>query len=390
MRDSGSRAGRLLAAALAAASIAVGAHAARAATYQVIYDFRGLDGTEPAPLELALDGSGILYGSTEGGGARGNGTVWKLPLPGTSGAAGPLTVLHAFGPGDTVNDGNPSYGVLRDRTGRLFVGASDAGNLWSITPGTNALSLVGALSDLPSAVVFGPQGQILVAGFWFGALVQYEQFLGGWQQDTLYTFGVNDDAAQITNLTTSPDGTLYGTTLANGPDGISPDGSIAGYVFQRTAGQSGVTFLTSVPAAYGHPAGVMPDGQGNLYIVAGNVFGTSPHDFRSGIFRWRLGQPLAVVHTFSSATGDRAEQPPVFGADGALYGTTLRGGPTNNGVVYRLTTGGQYSVVHGFTGGADGGFPDNIRLLPGPGGWLYGTTPFGGAYGQGLVFRVHP
>ena len=81
--------------------------------------------------------------------------------------------------------------------------------------------------------------------------------------------------------------------------------------------------------------------------------------------------------------------PPTLGADGALYGTAYTGEvPGDTGAVYRLTPGGQYAVLHAFTGGADGKHPVT-GLVQGLGGWFYGTA-LGGAHGQGVVFRVHP
>jgi len=42
---------------------------------------------------------------------------------------------------------------------------------------------------------------------------------------------------------------------------------------------------------------------------------------------------------------------------GNLYGTTAVGGAYNAGVVYRISPTGQETLLHAFTGGADGGKP---------------------------------
>jgi uncharacterized repeat protein (TIGR03803 family) len=76
----------------------------------------------------------------------------------------------------------------------------------------------------------------------------------------------------------------------------------------------------------------------------------------------------------------------VAGADGALYGTTLGGGAGGQGVVFRITLAGDYSVVHSFTG-TDGGVP-RARLTVGVDGLLYGTTQGGGSAGLGTVFKM--
>ncbi len=48
-----------------------------------------------------------------------------------------------------------------------------------------------------------------------------------------------------------------------------------------------------------------------------------------------------------------------------------------------------YTVLHKFTGGADGGNPV-ARLLRDKSGNLYGTTVFGGAFNYGTVFKLDP
>jgi uncharacterized repeat protein (TIGR03803 family) len=61
---------------------------------------------------------------------------------------------------------------------------------------------------------------------------------------------------------------------------------------------------------------------------------------------------------------------------GNLYGTTTYGGVANEGVVYKLGTTGQEMVLHSFTGGADGGYPE-AGVIRDSTGNLYGTTTYG-------------
>ena len=74
---------------------------------------------------------------------------------------------------------------------------------------------------------------------------------------------------------------------------------------------------------------------------------------------------------------------------GNLYGTTNGGGPSNAGVVFKLDTSGNETVLHSFTGGADGGSP-YVGVILGPEGNLYGTAAFGGAANAGVVFEIKP
>jgi hypothetical protein len=55
--------------------------------------------------------------------------------------------------------------------------------------------------------------------------------------------------------------------------------------------------------------------------------------------------------------------------------------------VFKVDTSGHESVLHSFTGGADGGNPSGGLIL-GPEGQLYGTTAFGGQANIGVVFEI--
>jgi uncharacterized repeat protein (TIGR03803 family) len=72
---------------------------------------------------------------------------------------------------------------------------------------------------------------------------------------------------------------------------------------------------------------------------------------------------------------------------GNLYGTTGSGGASNMGVVFKIDTLGNETVLHSFTGGADGGNP-YVGVIVSPEGKLYGTTAFGGKTNAGVVFEI--
>jgi uncharacterized repeat protein (TIGR03803 family) len=79
----------------------------------------------------------------------------------------------------------------------------------------------------------------------------------------------------------------------------------------------------------------------------------------------------------------------IQGSDGNFYGTTQYGGSGNAGTVFKVTPTGTESVLHSFAGGSDGALPQ-LPLTQGSDGNLYGTTPYGGKNGNGVVFRVTP
>ena len=71
-----------------------------------------------------------------------------------------------------------------------------------------------------------------------------------------------------------------------------------------------------------------------------------------------------------------------------LYGTTIRGGSSNNGTVFAIETRGtSFRTLHFFTGGSDGGLSGAGLILSD--GTLYGTTQSGGSLGNGTVLAVN-
>ncbi|PYX50757.1 MAG: hypothetical protein DMG79_05005 [Acidobacteria bacterium] len=78
---------------------------------------------------------------------------------------------------------------------------------------------------------------------------------------------------------------------------------------------------------------------------------------------------------------------------GTLYGTTIRGGTWDSGVIYQLTTtnGTSYteSVLYSFGDLADASTPNGPIILDSTGS-LYGVTSLGGAFNQGTVYKFTP
>ncbi len=83
----------------------------------------------------------------------------------------------------------------------------------------------------------------------------------------------------------------------------------------------------------------------------------------------------------------------VQGTDGNFYGTTTEGGATANGTVFKITPGGDFSLLYSFCPEGlpctDGQTP-YAGLVQGTDGNFYGTTYYGGAYKQGAIFKITP
>jgi len=75
---------------------------------------------------------------------------------------------------------------------------------------------------------------------------------------------------------------------------------------------------------------------------------------------------------------------------GSLYGTTLYGGAYGNGTVFEIDAKGNYKALHSFAGGSDGSSPNGV--IRDAVGDLYGTTMNGGSplCRCGTVFKLDP
>lgn len=96
---------------------------------------------------------------------------------------------------------------------------------------------------------------------------------------------------------------------------------------------------------------------------------------------------------FTGTNGNAPNSGLIQDAKGNLYGATMNGGTgTGNGTVYRLTPrsrgGWKETVLYSFNASPDGSDPEMPFLAMDGHGALYGTTPLGGAHGNGIVFKL--
>ena len=316
---------------------------------KVLHAFAGgaSDGATPYG-RLVMDGSGNLYGTTSSGGAFGLGTVFKIDPSGTE------TVLYSFSGG--IDGANPYAGLVMDGADDLYGttengGASNSGTIFKIDAGGN--------------------------------------------ENVLYTFkgGTSDGADPKAGLTFDPAGNLYGTTFSGGSGGY-------GTVFElNTSGAETVIYNFTGGADGGNPfGGVTRDSTGVLYGTAENGGSHSPvgrggpvPDGHYGCCKGSLyaldGDNFSVMYTFTGGNDGGSPASDLVLSAGVLYGTTLVGGPGHRGTAFSLTISTRSeSVLHGFTGKADGGTPQAGLLMNGA-GVLYGTAEGGGRNQKGTVFQ---
>jgi uncharacterized repeat protein (TIGR03803 family) len=120
----------------------------------------------------------------------------------------------------------------------------------------------------------------------------------------------------------------------------------------------------------------------------------------ASIYPAAQAQTLTVLYSFTGGTdGYLPASPLIRDSAGNLYGVTFRGGDSNCdrgsscGVVFKVDANGKETVLHRFTGKADGAYPVG-SLARDSAGNLYGTANYGGnlacdqGFGCGTVFRL--
>lgn len=216
----------------------------------------------------------------------------------------------------------------------------------------------------------------------------------------LYNFcsktSCTDGETPQAGLTIDASGNLYGTTLYGGTHHTDPNANSGGTVFKvDSAGNATVlySFCAQANCADGYftYAGVTLDASGNIY---GTTTSGGASDYGT-VFKLNSAGTYSVLHNFCSqancADGGIPEAGLIVDASGNLYGTAYAGGAKSAGTLYKLDSTGNFTVLYTFcsaTNCSDGAAP-LTSLIKDASGNLYGTTSSGGGgYGAGTVFKL--
>jgi uncharacterized repeat protein (TIGR03803 family) len=370
---------------LAPSILLLGFNTAHAQTFTTLYSFNfPPDGGQPHS-SLVLDSSGNLYGTTYEGGASNRGTVFKLDTSDQE------TVLYSFaGPPD--DGANPLAGLVRDSAGNLYGTTAGFGGTVFKVNGAGAEEVLhiflGSPSDgsTPEAPLLRDSAGNLYGTTFFGGIDDLGtvfQIDSTNQSTILHSFrgGAKDGALPAGGFVQDPAGNFYTTTFGGG---LSDDGTAFG--LPVSGGERILHIFT----------GGVTDGdrcEAGLILVKGDFYGTASGGgaFDDGIiFKLDMRGNETVLYSFAGSP-DGASPTGSLVADGAgnLYGTTLSGGTSNYGTLFRLDSNGTLSILYNFTGGTDGSGP-YAGLVQDASGNLYGTTSAGGTWSFGTVFKLTP
>lgn len=385
--------------------------AVSAQTFELLHSFSGgADGLNPTG-NMARDAAGNLYGTTAAGGGstacnEGCGVIFKLDLQGNE------TILHSF----SGTDGSYPFGVIVDAAGNLYGATTFGGNscvgfgtcgvvfkldtsnmltiLHNFTGGMDGSNpesalIMDALGNLYGTTVAGGLGCTNQNPPGCGVIFKIDKNAN---ETVLYRFdGVSGDNSSAGLLLSQ--GKLYGTTTDGGAfappvfDNMLPRGTV--FELNTNGRESVLHSFSGLTPDGGVPyAQLIEDPSGNLYGTTefhppgSNIFGT--------VFRLnKAGGPMTELFTFNYVDGGYPEAGLTRDSAGNLYGTTIfddNGFAPGN--VFKLDAAGKFSILHAFDG-KDGAYPQTVLVLDNQGN-LYGTAGGGGAYGDGVVYRISP
>jgi hypothetical protein len=302
--------------------------AVAAAKLSVLYQATAADGDGPGALYQPLPVSGGAVMVETAGGTDGEYGVILLLTPGAKGKTYTRTVLHGFNAPCTGDGGSPSGHLVADKKG----------NVWGMTNGS---------CGVPGGTVFELVNN---AGTW-----AYNEVL---QMPASFSNGAYDD------LVMDPSGNLFG--LQRNAQSVVFE--VPAKLLQKGSGS--VQTLYTFTDDRGYPAGLSRDENGDLFGVepyggTSSNCGVSSGGPGCGAI-WEVTPPTkkggswtgAFVYNFCTtldqyndcADGYYPQGAPAIDVNGALYGTTLSGGPgpqSGNGVYWVLQpSGGSLQVMH--------------------------------------------
>jgi|HubBroStandDraft_1064217.scaffolds.fasta_scaffold08089_3 uncharacterized repeat protein (TIGR03803 family) len=353
----------------------------------VLYSFTGgADGANPY-AGVILDSAGNLYGTTYQGGTSNSGVVYKLT------PAGQEAVLYAFTGG--ADGGNPYGGVVSDPEGNLYGTTYAGGNqynhagvVYRLNPAGQEKVLYTFPGDIQGAnpyagVVRDSEGNLYGTADGVGGIIYKIGPSGTYK--TLHQLKGSGPGGLKSGLALDAAGNLYGTTQSGGANNMG-----VAYKMDTVTGFQVLYSFPGAPADVDYKVSTGSTG-GVALDAAGNVYGTTPYGGAAGIvFEAPVTGAPKVLYTMRGAPGGSIPFGNVIqDSEGNLYGTTQHGGAMSAGVVWKVSPAGEETTLYSFKGEADGQFPRSTLARDAEGN-LYGTCFSGGAYNLGVVFRLSP
>jgi uncharacterized repeat protein (TIGR03803 family) len=356
----------------------------------VIHTFAQYDGANPFG-GVILDDDGNIYGTTQHGGnlhfcqyTPGCGTVFMLSRRyGWS-----ETILHFFTGNYPFAGAFPAGNLTLDASGNLY-GA--AGVVYRLSRGSWSVDILSDFSNTSDGA--SPNGSLILdtAGnlygtaldgansgcdysgidYGCGTVFKLSPDKGGWKEHTLYRFnGGKDGGLPIGGVVLDSAGNLYGTASMGG---IAGDGTVFRVSQQSSRWKESTIFGFTSSDGSTPEAGLVSDGEGNFYGTTssggeggkycvggcGTVFKLT----RDAKGQWSRSLLYSFKGGSDFTSGNDGGVPMsglIFDQAGNLYGTTLGGGDSSLGTIYKISNvSGHWveTVLYRFQNVADGEIP---------------------------------
>lgn len=363
---------------------------ADASSLSTICSFGSGSGDALSPYGIQSVG-GILYGGAGGGngcGGSGCGTIFKCnPATGTE------SVIYRFmdlsdggGPtGDLVNINKFVYGMA------FSGGVFDQGAIFQINLSTGHEKVIHSFVGKPGT--YPRSGLLDIGGILYGTTEYTFKGLKGYgiifsyntltrAYSVLHQFQGGGDGGYPFATLINVSGIAYGTTA-----GGQSSGSF-GTLFSFDP----VTGKESVIHSFSNTDGSEPISK--LVQIGSTLYGVTLAGGPTGngvLFSYNIASHnFSVLHNFSgflnNGSNDGRVPKSLTHIGNIIYGLAAAGGGAlDNGAIFKFdTSSGIESVVYSFNS------PANVGVLVNSGGVLLGTAGLGGTYNNGLIFKFKP
>ena len=304
------------------------------------------------------------------------------------------TVLHSF-PAYNGDACLPEGALVQGRDGYMYGtgGCLTNGGIYKISP-TGTESIISVFptgwAGCNSGLTLGSDGNFYgtcQSGNSTNLGAIYRLTPSGVFTDLHDFTNANGDAFPEQPPIQASDGNFYGTTG-------TPELGACGTVYQLTAA-GGYKNLHTFSGGDCHSSILFQASDGNLYgtLLSCAIAGTN----EGCVYKISTGGVFKEIYGFTSAPGGQNPCTGVIqGKDGKLYGATNQGGANGTGTIYKITAAGtSYADLHDFNNPTDASCVNNenantvlLNLLQVTDGTFYGVNPAYGANGNGSVFKL--
>jgi uncharacterized repeat protein (TIGR03803 family) len=191
--------------------------------------------------------------------------------------------------------------------------------------------------------------------------------------------------AAVTNIAVTCSGNTY--TVGGTISGLTASGLVlldnGGDATTLSANATQFTMNTGVAYGSAYAITVQTPPTGLVCVVSNGASTMGAADVASVSIA--CGSNFSLLYSFAGVSdGADPYHTLIQGSDGDFYGTTLAGGTSNVGTIFKVTPSGTESVFYSFASIPYSG------LLQSSDGNIYGTTASGGTSGRGTVFKITP